>query len=248
MSQHQLEFSINDTNKIIIDLAEPLGKVHCCYEVPILLIHENKTFDLGNYSVREYANDLKNIAKKIVANELQLHESITKDIGFLLNEALQYKSGLFEVPNGSSTWWVGYQYCLSMCGKVALWFYSDTPDGRIIFEATPIFPFSYRNYDKDPNYISYRKWMKTYKPYFIAEASMSCIKQWIGQANIILEQIEKNIAREHKMFHNALGKVIYNAWCDILKKEYGINDPGGSEADKVPAEFQTDEWWKKRGL
>lgn len=37
-------------------------------------------------------------------------------------------------------------------------------------------------------------------------------------------------------------------WWEILEKEYGIEDPRDSESNKVPPEFWTDEWWKKRGL
>ena len=38
-------------------------------------------------------------------------------------------------------------------------------------------------------------------------------------------------------------------WFDVLEKEYGLDNPAGPEQEKkVPAEFKTDEWWKKRGL
>jgi len=38
-------------------------------------------------------------------------------------------------------------------------------------------------------------------------------------------------------------------WFDILEKEYGLDDPSWPEQKKkIPAEFKTDEWWKKRGL
>ena len=38
-------------------------------------------------------------------------------------------------------------------------------------------------------------------------------------------------------------------WFEILEKEYGIECPYDEEEEhKVPAEFKTDEWWKKRGL
>ena len=35
---------------------------------------------------------------------------------------------------------------------------------------------------------------------------------------------------------------------EILEEEYGLDDPDGEDASKVPPEFHTDEWWKKRGL
>lgn len=34
----------------------------------------------------------------------------------------------------------------------------------------------------------------------------------------------------------------------ILKEEYNIEDPYFDDADRVPEEFKTDAWWKKRGL
>jgi hypothetical protein len=38
-------------------------------------------------------------------------------------------------------------------------------------------------------------------------------------------------------------------WRSILKKEYHIEDPWeASYEGRVPPEFMTDEWWKKRGL
>jgi hypothetical protein len=38
-------------------------------------------------------------------------------------------------------------------------------------------------------------------------------------------------------------------WYDILEKEYNLDDPTSKNQKRlVPTEFQTDEWWKKRGL
>ncbi|MFI4983866.1 MAG: DUF6980 family protein [Rickettsiales bacterium] len=37
-------------------------------------------------------------------------------------------------------------------------------------------------------------------------------------------------------------------WFEVLKEEYGIEDPPDEDRDRVPLEFRTDEWWKKRGL
>lgn len=46
-----------------------------------------------------------------------------------------------------------------------------------------------------------------------------------------------------------LPKDLTNAWFDMLEKEYGIDDPYDDEQKRrIPQEFMTDEWWKKRGL
>jgi hypothetical protein len=46
----------------------------------------------------------------------------------------------------------------------------------------------------------------------------------------------------------ALPKSLEQEWGEILENEYGIKEPIWDDADKVPEEFKTDEWWKKRGL
>ena len=45
-----------------------------------------------------------------------------------------------------------------------------------------------------------------------------------------------------------LPKELSDEWFDILENEYGILDPHHTERKKVPIEFKTDEWWKKREL
>ena len=44
-----------------------------------------------------------------------------------------------------------------------------------------------------------------------------------------------------------LPKELDDEWGTILEKEYGIKMPGLNK-DKVPQEFLTEDWWKKRGL
>jgi hypothetical protein len=46
-----------------------------------------------------------------------------------------------------------------------------------------------------------------------------------------------------------LPESLFDTRFDILEKEYGIDSPyDDKQKDKIPAEFLTDEWWKKRGL
>jgi Domain of unknown function (DUF6980) len=41
---------------------------------------------------------------------------------------------------------------------------------------------------------------------------------------------------------------VRDEWFEILEKEYGLENPCEEDRKKVPKEFWTDEWWKKRGL
>lgn len=44
-------------------------------------------------------------------------------------------------------------------------------------------------------------------------------------------------------------KELSDEWFDILEQEYGLDNPNAlDQRDRVPKEFWTDEWWKKRGL
>ena len=45
-----------------------------------------------------------------------------------------------------------------------------------------------------------------------------------------------------------LPKELGDEWMDTLYNEYGIQRPNFEDADKVPEEFKSDKWWKKRGL
>jgi hypothetical protein len=44
-------------------------------------------------------------------------------------------------------------------------------------------------------------------------------------------------------------KCLKDEWFDILEKEYELDNPAWDleQKEKIPAEFKTDEWWKKRG-
>lgn len=42
---------------------------------------------------------------------------------------------------------------------------------------------------------------------------------------------------------------LHKKWLEVLKKEYGLDDPLSDEQkDKITEEFNSDEWWRKRGL
>ena len=45
-----------------------------------------------------------------------------------------------------------------------------------------------------------------------------------------------------------LPKELDEEWGELLEKEYGLEDPGWMKTEDLPKEFQTDEWWRKRGL
>ena len=45
-----------------------------------------------------------------------------------------------------------------------------------------------------------------------------------------------------------LPKILGEEWCKIIEEKFGYDLVGSEEFAKLPEEFRTDEWWKKRGL
>jgi len=57
------------------------------------------------------------------------------------------------------------------------------------------------------------------------------------------------ISMDYCMFcGKKLPKSVRHEWYDILEQEYGLESPDEEDKKKVPKEFLTDEWWKKRNL
>ena len=247
MNQHNITFSFNNLEKIVIELEEPFEVVHCCYQAPIVLYFENKKYLLMDDAVRYRICLFITLLTKVLNNEFQLHESIKEDIGYLRNEEFQNKSGLVYEKSKTIDCWVGAKHSLWSGEGVSTWLYNDKK-GNIIFEITPHYKYHFSDPEKTPNFMPYEEWAKNYKPYLIRIIPTDVAKQWLDLAHNVLKKIDENTAKEKMIYENNEGKDIYDEWCAILEKEYGITDPRGKEADKVPAEFFTDEWWKKRGL
>jgi hypothetical protein len=247
MNKNNIIFLLNDSEKIVIDLEEPLEIVHCCYQTTISLYFENKEYHLKNETVRYRLERFAALLKKCLNNKLKLHKSIKKDIGYVANEELQEKPGIVYKTTNAIASWVGEDYSLWSGDGFCTWFFNDK-NGNVVFEITPHYQYHFCEPEEIPNFISYDTWAEEYKPYLIRCIPRDIAQHWLDQARSILNTIEETMARERRMFVNDEGKDIYSEWCDILEKEYGLTDPRGKDANEVPAEFQTDEWWKKRGL
>ena len=127
-----------------------------------------------------------------------MHNSITKDVGFLFNqysanicgEKLKKPTYLVFTQRNKKNYWSGNDYSLWAKNFVS-WIYNK-PDGSIIFEITPFYPYMYCEPEEEPNYIPYKEWIKTYKPYFITTISKETAKEWLQRAELIIKTIESN--------------------------------------------------------
>jgi hypothetical protein len=248
MSKHNIILSLNDREKIVIELEEQLRVVHCCYRAPMTLCFEDKTYPFSNESISDNMQGLILMLEKALENKLHLHPSI-KDIGLAKNEYFQDKPGIiYKKDKEDKSYWVGYDNQLYSGKGLYIWLYNNL-DGSIILELTPAYSDPVDDPEDKQHYIPYEEWAKNYKPYAIRIIPRDVAQQWLNQARDILNQIDENTKKEKAIYVNDDDKELTDEWVRILKEEYGFEDPWEARIEnKIPAEFHTDEWWKKRGL
>jgi hypothetical protein len=194
LNDFNIVFKINKAEDIIIELNEALENVHCCYNADIFYINNLYKTSIASDFIRYSLAILKGLLTKALKNKLRLHRSITNDIGYLYNEELQDKPGLFyKTSKEGRKFWIGESYSL-WNSSLDSWLYNDK-DGNIIFEITPTYPSYYTEPETSTDYISYEEWIKSYKPFLIRKIPVEVARQWLDQANAILKKIEENVAR-----------------------------------------------------
>jgi hypothetical protein len=206
MSINQIHFKINEKEKIITSLKYPLDEIDCCDNGILILKLKNNKKILFNDALYYGIQKLCVMLQKTLQYQLLIDESIT-DIGYLYNEEIQNKSGLFYTQLEGRKFWIGRMYHLWTYKDITTWIYNDN-DQNIIFEVTPIYPGNFSTSKKAANIILYNDWIKTYKPYFIGIIAKEIAEQWIEKASGIINQIDKNIVcwrtQEVKMSKNRI--------------------------------------------
>jgi len=189
-------FNLNDNEKMIIESDEcPINNLICCDYITIYLAYDNNICLLAKEDVEMTMESFRHLLKLALKNELQLHDSITQDIGFLWNERLQRKPGLVYKIFDRVNRWVGEDNLLwgtpaNIHPNLETWLYNNS-QGEIIFEVTPSYPYR-SNTTPDNATISYQEFMNKYKPLFIRTIPTLTAKTWLSQAEEILKIIETN--------------------------------------------------------
>lgn len=193
--------TINDKTKIIMHHAIDPREFNCDYED--FIIFKNDEFDtiIAKGFIYHNLRQLACLLQKTLANQLILHESITTDLGYLFNEysaiicgeKKQESTILRFIQKNNESYWAGIDYSL-WAYEITTWIYNK-PDGSIVFEITPFYPYMYCEPEEEPDYIPYEEWIKTYKPYFITTLSRETGLQLLEQAERIIKIIEDNQKR-----------------------------------------------------
>ena len=193
---HWITFLINEQTTIIIPLQDPIQYLGPVYEEDILLLHNKHKIVLSDRTIYHDMLDLVDLLKKALNHELLLHSSISKNIGHLYNDYHHDDTNfaLHTFPSGAIEW-VGCLYHLwESNSHFDSWIYNK-PDGSMIFEVTPFYPYMYSEPEEEPNYIPYEEWIKTYKSYFSTTLSREVAQNWLDQAEYIIRIVRCNQER-----------------------------------------------------
>jgi hypothetical protein len=201
MKNNEIVFALSDTEKIVLELEEPITKVHCCYDAPIAFFQGKKRTFLVHANVSYNIDYFYILLENALNKKLKLHKSITEDIGFLYNETTHQKNDSADNKIHKIEHWNENDYSLwSPCvkyGNLQTWIYNNEA-GDIIFEITPVYPYHYCDPEEEPNFIPYEEWMKDYKPFLIRTIPKDVAQQWLEQTKVLLKQITKNIKKREK--------------------------------------------------
>ena len=195
MNDYKVIFSLNGIDAIILQLKNPLSCIDWNYADPIVLSKENTLITLADGPIFFEILDLYNILQKALNNQLAINKAITSDIGYLYNEYHYSIANLSIKQLQNIDNWIGEDYLVWEADndkvRYITWIYNQNK--KIIFEVTPFYPYFYCNKTKEPNYISYKKWIKNYQPYLIASLSQETAKQWVYEIEYIVKTVENNI-------------------------------------------------------
>ena len=164
---------------------------YCCSEITAYFIDKNKQLKIGQQTAGEFFESFIKKIKKVINNDLQLHESLTYNLGFMQNQYYQDKSGFSMVStiHRSKPYWVGFNYSVwSTYGDanplVSTWLHNDL-NGNIIFEATKDYPWHFIELEGEPDsleFITYDEFMKDYKPLIHRIIPRDVAITWLEQA------------------------------------------------------------------
>lgn len=176
------KFVISDTQYLKV-IPELIKKDDCevCAHCDIVYVDEGKNicirFGYDHISSFCYTIVESGFIQELIDGKLILDCNVINDLGFDWN---QYFEGIIKDTD------IDTYLCWSNSHKQIRpyynsWMYNDA-DGNIIFEITPFYPFHNETKKSHPDFITYKQFMKDYKPTVKTIISKENLKQWIEQA------------------------------------------------------------------
>lgn len=180
-----IKFKISDAQYLKIN-PENISTDECklCANIDIDYIDEQKNiilrFGYEHYSSFCYKIAEYGFVQKLINSEMILDDNSAKILGVEWN---QYFERVIKDTN------VDQYLCWSNSHKQIRpyfnsWMYNDQ-EGNVIFEITPFYPWHGETKKSNPDFISYKEFMKDYKPIIKTIIPKENLKQWIKQAEML---------------------------------------------------------------
>lgn len=182
------KFIISDTEYLKIN-PENIDKDECevCAKIDIDYVDEEKNICLrfGNEALSDFCYTITKSGRvqNLIDGNMNLDKSITDDLGFEWN---QFYEGLIKDTDILEKYHFVSNSHKQIKPYYNSWIYNDEY-GNIIFEITPFYPWHNTTKKTHPEKISYKKWIKDYKPTIKTIISKKNLKQWIIQ----VKELEK---------------------------------------------------------
>lgn len=193
MIREYIYFQINQTTEIRFDLPTPINDAFRYDEIQVLLCTNNlKEFVLYQDFIIEALRAFKRVLERALNNKLQLHSSITKNIGFVWNEYLHDDEVSMELDAMGNSFWVGQKHLIwnVRSSDAATWLYEK--DGKFWFEVTLDYRWHFSDPKEDEEFISYEEFMRNYKPIALFEVSRETLEEWLKRVHELLKVVESN--------------------------------------------------------
>ncbi|HSW76594.1 MAG TPA: hypothetical protein VLG50_06090 [Candidatus Saccharimonadales bacterium] len=186
------KFIISDTEYLKV-MPEPIGKDDCeiCAKCDIDYVNEEKNiiirFGYDHTSSFCYTIAESGFIQKIIEGKNTLNPNIG-DLGFEWN---QYFQGIIKDTDVDK-----YLFCTNSHKQIrpyfSSWIYNDK-DGNIIFEITPFYPWHAETKKSHADFITYKQFMKNYKPTLKTIIQKKYITKWIDQAKELKKTLIDNL-------------------------------------------------------
>lgn len=181
-----LKFMISDKQYIQVTSDAIFEKGCClaCIECDLDYVDEEKGqlirfgYEQVNYIYGGFGR--MDFVKNLIENKMILDKKITPDLGFEWN---QFYQGLIKDTDILEKYHFVSNAHKQIRPYYNSWFYNDE-DGNIVFEITPFYPFHYETKKSHPDFITYKQFMKSYKPIVKIIIPKERFIEWNEQAKL----------------------------------------------------------------
>ena len=198
MKEHRIKLMLN--NNIFIEALIPCKEqeIEGCEETTIVLYLNQERYTISKYNCIGLAMEvLNNLLKRALDGRLHLHQSITKDIGYMTNEYFQDSTKELFILNDQEKSWIGLDHLVWSPRGTGTWLY--TKDSTILLEVAPLYKWHYSDPKKGEDFITYEEFIKNYKPYFILKLNKDTAQQWLDKTEELLIIMKQNYEKYEKL-------------------------------------------------